>query len=348
MEYDAIRRFKKIDLHRHLDGDVRPGVMQFIAKKNGIALPVQSNESLEDYFVRLKQDGLPALFQKGFGFVSLLSQTPDNLFLIAYEVVRNLHEDGIIYAEIRFAPQYHTGESTYYGHAGKRMSYEEVIHAIAAGLKAGERKFGVMTKMIVCIGREAEPEVGCEIVKSALNTMHLGVVGIDLACDEAAYPPERHLSAYRLTFDTPLRRTVHAGEFGPQPYRNMATAIHDLRAHRLGQAIPLVRHRGLLAAVRDNQIGVEFCPQSNLFCGHIGHVRDLGIETCLAEGIHVSINSDDPAMFGYTLTDTFATLNKYTSLTPIDLSTMMHSAMQSAFCSEEEKDKILALIDIQK
>ncbi len=93
---------------------------------------------------------------------------------------------------------------------------------------------------------------------------------------------------------------------------------------------------------RDKHIGIGIFPQSNLFCGHIKSVGDLGIETCFAHGIQVSINSDDPAMFGYTLSDTFKTMfDYYSGMSIDDLAILTQSAIRSAFCRHEEKQKLL-------
>ena len=341
LSYQTIQNLPKIDLHRHLDGDVKANVLYRIAEKEKIPLPASSPEELEKYFIKLRQEGFGALLQKGFGLVTSLMQSEENLHTVAYEEGRNLAEDNIVYAELRFAPQYHTGDSVYYGHqARNKLSYREIIKAVAQGSKAAKKDFGVTTRLIVCIGREVEAEKGLEIAHAALACMD-EVVALDLACDEASYPPERHLTAYQETFDTPLKRTVHAGEFGAQQEKNIRTALQDLRAHRLGHAIPLALHADLVAYVKEHNLGIESCPMSNKFCGFIKEYKELQIPLLLKEGVLVSINSDDPAMFGYTLTDVLYAFAKEEKLNLDDMVKLQWNALETAFLSEEEKRKVM-------
>ncbi len=343
----TIRKLPKIDLHRHLDGDVKPRVISRLARKDGVTLPA---EDLDLYFRDLRNQGIGALLQKGFGLVTSLMQSRENLSAVAYECVRNLKEDNIIYAEIRFAPQYHTGESAYYGHSSEKskekLGYDEIIKAVSDGLSEGEKDFGVKTKLIVCVGREAEPHEGVKVAGAALNCMDYGVVGLDLACDEASYPPERHLEAYKTTFNSPLKRTVHAGEFGNQPRKNMLTAMNDLKADRLGHAIPLSKYEDLTKAVSDGKIGVEMCPESNVFTGFIKSRNELGIKRLLSKGVVVSVNTDDPAMFGYTLSDTLYRLADECGLGMEELKKLQLNAIESAFgLGADERARLSEIIE---
>jgi len=347
LSYQTIQQLPKIDLHRHLDGDVKAEVLYRLAEKDKIPLPVSSPQELDEYFRQLRKEGFLPLLQKGFSLVTSLMQSEENLYTVAYEEGRNLAEDNIVYAELRFAPQYHTGESAYYGHTAKnkpsKLSYQQIIKAVAQGCRDAERDFAVTTKLIVCIGREEKPEKGREIAQAAFSCLD-EVVALDLACDEATYPPERHLAAYQESFDTSLKRTVHAGEFGAQREKNMWTALRDLRADRLGHAIPLAKHLELIAYVTENKIGIESCPKSNKFMGFIAEYAELGIPSFLKEGILVSVNSDDPAMFGYTLTDTLYELALEENLIIDDVVKLQENALETAFLSEKEKEKIKSLL----
>lgn len=347
-DISMICKLPKIDLHRHLDGDVKPEVISRLARKDGLTLPA---EDLDLYFKDLRNQGIGALLQKGFGLVTSLMQSRENLSTVAYECVRNLKEDNIIYAEIRFAPQYHTGESAYYGHSSekskeKTLGYDEIIKAVSAGLRKGEKDFGVRTNLIVCVGREAEPQAGVAVAEAALNSMDCGVVGLDLACDEGSYPPDRHLEAYKTTFNSPLKRTVHAGEFGDQPSKNMSTAISNLKADRLGHAIPLSKYEDLTTAVSDGKIGIEMCPESNIFTGFIKSRNELGIKRLLSKGVLVSVNTDDPAMFGYTLSDTLYRLAEECGLGLDELKKLQLNAIESAFgLGADERAKLAKIIE---
>ena len=287
------------------------------------------------------------LFQEGFGLITSLMQTSENLTTVAYEEVRNLYKDNIIYAEIQFAPQYHTGESTYYNHekTDKKMDYEEIIKSVLAGLKKGEKDFGIKTNLIIDIGREAKQEVGIEIAKAAINCIKYGVVALGLATNEADFPPELHKQAFQLTFDTELKRSIHAGEFGKQLYKNIVTSINELKADRLGHARIIAHYNDLIQLVKEKIIGIESCPESNMFIGLIKSRNEINIKKLLKQDVLVSINSDDPGMFGYTLTDTIYRLGKESKINFNEIKKLEINAALASFLRHNEKQALIEKIN---
>jgi adenosine deaminase len=224
-------------------------------------------------------------------------QTKEALEHIATEHVRYLARDNRVYTETRFAPQYHMKEG---------LSLEEAIGYTVDGLAKGSEEHGVNTKLLVCIGREADEELSKKVVKAALNFEGYGVVGIDLACWENAFPPELHYEAFKMTFDSSLKRTVHAGEVKDESegLRNIFTSMKLLRADGLGHAIALKRRNygvihDLVKMAVDNNVRIESCPRSNMTEGHIEKAEDLDLMTLSLYGLlqNITINSDDPEMW---------------------------------------------------
>jgi len=341
-------KMPKIDLHRHLDGDIDPRLLFLIAKSNKVDIGFKNSEELLRYFKKLTKQGLVPLLTEGFGLVTSLTQTARNLKFIAFEEVYNLKQEGIIYAEIRFAPQYHCqGRQTYYRQLktkNEELSYREVIAAVARGLKQGYKNFGVPTRLIICIGREIDPKEGVEIARAAIKCQDLGVIAIDLACDEINFPPNRHSNAFAITTNSGLKRTVHAGEFGHRKIQNIWDAIDNLCADRLGHAVDLAQAPKLIETVKERNIGIEMCPLSNRFTGAIKSINELKINELLKQGVRVTLNSDDPKMFGYTLSDTFEKVAKAFKFGKKEIEKLLLNSVQVAFCDEklkkELKDKI--------
>jgi adenosine deaminase len=327
---EEIQRLPKIDLHRHLDGAVKPSLLFQLAKKDGFALPVKDLEGLRKHFQVTKEMSLAEILAK-FKLVIDLMQTPENLQKVAYEQVMGLAKENIVYAELRFAPQYHTEQG---------LSHEEVMANVLEGFKKGYEETGVITNLIVCIDRACEPELGCQIARSALSFQDKGVVALDLACDEASWPPERHKSAFELVFDSRLGQTVHAGEFGNQRLKNIAAAIDLLRADRLGHAIVLPKDDQLLEKVRARRIGVECCPLSNLVCSLIKDLKELCLDKYLAKGILFSINSDDPAMFDKTLSDNLLAVCQSYGWGKQELEKIFTNSLEMAFMTNYQKTKL--------
>jgi len=215
-----------------------------------------------------------------------LMQTEGVIRDIAVEYVKEQKEDGVAYAEGRFAPQYHTREG---------LSYREIIRSMAEGLEEGAEDVGVKTTLIVAIGRETTAPRGVEVARAAAGSG--AVSALDLGGPEAGNPPHRFREAFRIATDAGLRSTVHAGEGAGSLRKNLAymeEAVFELGANRLGHAIPLSKSKRLLKAVLSKGIAIEMNPVSNLVLGNIHDLRDLSVDTLLNQGVMVSVNSDDP------------------------------------------------------
>jgi adenosine deaminase len=182
-----------------------------------------------------------------------------------------------------------------------------VAYEFVTSLKSAADDYDMRIFPHICIGREADADTGIEIAKIALEFD--GEVALNLVCDEANNPPEKHLPAYKLTFGSKVRRDCHAGEWvhrePRETYRrrlldNICTAIFDLRCDGIGHAISLADHEHLVQYVADNGIRVSGCPLSNLRCGLITSVYDLRIDYLLDAGVCYTLNPDDdfflPAM----------------------------------------------------
>lgn len=280
-----------------------------------------------------------------FGAVTGLMQTKDDIKTMAKEHVKHLASQNILYFETRFAPQYHTFEG---------LSLDRVIGYSLEGFHEGSEETGTDVKLIVCIGREAEVEYTKKVVKEALRFQEEGVVAIDLACWEPPFPPELHYEAFKLTFDSSLKRTVHAGEMcsTEENLKNIYTAITKLKADGLGHAIPLYKGQygkahDLIGMVKEKGIRIESNPISNMALGFIKDVEDLHLDELVKNDVLITINSDDPSMWS----NGSLSQNLYavTELYGLDfLKTVMGNQIRGAFgLSKEEKTKLIKKIESQ-
>ena len=328
----------KIETHLHLDGAIEPENIWRIAKEHDITLPhipEQSLAALQTYFqfqdsrdIRTARDFDHLL--RTFDIVISLMQTPEGLQEVAKTHVQYLAAQNYVYAETRFAPQYHLKEG---------LHLEDTIENTLIGLQKGFEETGTLVKLIACIGRE-NVEIGPDVVRAALKFQDQGVVAIDLACNEIDFPPELHIDAFRLTFGSNLRRCVHAGEVAKTPEKlrhNIIASLIDLRADELGHAIPLPKMPETMDLVRDRGVRVASCPLSNLCSMIIEDVRDLSLDKLLKSDILVSLHTDDPAMDHTSLADVYAeTCNAY-GFGVHHVRKLLRNAIQTAFCSEEER-----------
>ncbi len=308
--FKQLRARKTFPLHLHWDGSIPVESLFSLAERRQrqLFLPdkdlndqtityTSDAERLIDTPEKLRQfqHGLLTRYKMGdvFGVPISFMQTKEDLAEMAIALCRYLKEQNSPYAEVRFAPQYHL-------RAG--LSLDQVIGYSLDGFLQGKEETGVKTKLIISIGREAPAEVGDMAVKAALNFAERGVVGIDLACCEPGNPPEKHLSAFRLTFDSPLKRTVHAGEMcsKEENLRNIYVALTELRADGIGHALPLyqgVHQRvDLTERMACQKIRLESNPLSN-YQFFIQDLEDLHLDELVRAGVLVTINPDDPAMW---------------------------------------------------
>ena len=208
-------------------------------------------------------------------------QTAPALRIAGEELLRALADDGVIYAEIRFAP--HT-------HQGGGLSLDEVMAAVTAGLAAGRRGTGVSAGLIVCALRDYAPEQNLAVIELANRWRDRGVVGVDLAGDEAGHPAAVHRAVFDRAHDLGLPVTAHAGEAaGPDSLREV---IDLLRPARIGHGVRSIESEDMLAEIKTRNLHLEICPSSNIQVGVFGAYDDHPIDRLSRRGLSLSINTD--------------------------------------------------------
>ena len=201
---DDILGIPKALLHDHLDGGLRPSTVIELAKDvPGVILPTQDPDELADWFFEGANTGNLGDYLKGFSVTVPLMQTEEALSRAAFELIEDLHNDGVIYTEVRFAPDLHI-------HGG--LNLEQVMAAVLQGLSRGQDVHGVQFGLIVCSLRNQSPETSLRMAELAVAFRQQGAVGFDLAGDEVGHPPKDHLHAFQYCLRENFNITVHAGE----------------------------------------------------------------------------------------------------------------------------------------
>lgn len=335
----------KVDLHLHLDGALTREAIFTVARKHGIKIPDISAQTLASLGAVYPDHGpfhaeVPDEFDrflKLFGRALCVMQTPGSIYNTTLEVVRGLKKESVIYAELRFAPSYHIA---------KGFSMNEMIRNVIAGMRSGLLETGVRTKLIIVIPREIAYLSGYkgpsaeEIVSAALEFQDEGVVAIDLACSEH-FRPEPYIDAFRSTISSRLKRTVHAGETGPQMEDNIWTAIVEMHADGIGHALPLPGMEVQLGDVLDHRIRIERAPISNK-CMSVGDNDFDRIDQLIRAGVLVSVNSDDPGIFGPGCSlsqNLLAVANRY-GLGIGGIRMLTSNAIESAFLTGTERQAL--------
>lgn len=225
-------------------------------------------------------------------------QTADALERVAYELVEDMSAESVVYAEIRYAPQLCIRRG---------LSMQQVIDAVAAGLRAAREDFGVCTGQIICCLRHDPSHLSHEVAQSAIANWAPGkVIGLDLAADEARFGGFPHQTAFRLARGVGMPRTVHAGEAaGAESVRE---AIEVLDAQRIGHGVNLQQDPSLFAPVRVRHITLEMCPTSNVQTRAVKTLAAHPIDRYLRNGLPVSVNTDGRTTSNTNLTREFDSL----------------------------------------
>ena len=336
-----IRRAPKVLLHDHLDGGLRPATVIELADEQGITgLPTKDAGELAQWFRDNANAGSLPRYLSTFTHTVGVMQTRDALVRVARECAEDLADDGVVYAEVRFAPELHLEGG---------LSLHEVVEAVQEGYRQGcedrpIRVVGLLTAM-----RHAARSL--EIAELAVDFRDRGVVGFDIAGAEAGYPPSRHLAAFQHMQRANGHFTIHAGEAFGLP--SIWEALQECHADRLGHGVRIVDDiavdtdgratLGRLAQyVRDTRIPLEMCPSSNVQTGAAASIAEHPIGLLRRLQFRVTVNTDNRLMSGVSMSSELAALVDAFDYGWDDLRWLTINAMKSAFIPFDQR---LHLID---
>ncbi len=337
---DVIRAAPKVMLHDHLDGGMRPQSVIDLAAEHGYkGLPTTDPDDLATWFTRGADRRNLELYLETFAHTVGVTQTKDGLQRAAAEAAVDMANDGIVYAEIRFAPELHTEGG---------LTLDEVVESVLEGFRIGSAGQTIEIGTLCTAMRTAARST--EIAELALRHRDEGVVGFDIAGAEAGFPPTRHLDAFQLVMRENFHITIHAGEAFGLP--SIAEALHYCGAERLGHGVRIVdditfdpdgkANLGRLAAyVRDCRVPLEMCPTSNVNTGAAESIETHPIGLLRKLRFRVTVNTDNRLMSNVTLSDEFAKLNQAFGYGLSDMEWLTINAMKSSFWPFEQRLKII-------
>ncbi|OEJ94684.1 adenosine deaminase [Streptomyces thermolilacinus] len=343
---DQIRRAPKVLLHDHLDGGLRPGTVVDLARQSGYdALPESDPDRLGRWFREAADSGSLERYLETFAHTCAVMQTRDALFRVAAECAEDLAEDGVVYAEVRYAPEQHLEGG---------LTLDEVVTAVNDGFREGERRArerGHRIRVGALLTAMRHAARSLEIAELANAHRDAGVVGFDIAGAEAGYPPTRHLDAFEFLKRENNHFTIHAGEAFGLP--SIWQAIQWCGADRLGHGVRIIDDiqvaddgtvtLGRLAAyVRDKRIPLEMCPTSNLQTGAAASYAEHPIGLLRRLHFRATVNTDNRLMSGTSMSREFELLSETFGYTLDDMQWFTVNAMKSAFIPFDER---LAMIN---
>lgn len=342
LDLATVRRAPKALLHEHLDGGLRPTSLVELAAEAGYRdLPTTDPAELSAWFKPRPGDVGRSLerFLDGFTHTIAAMQTREAIERVAAESVEDLAADGIVYAEIRFAPEQHLQRG---------LTLDEVVEAALAGLRRGAIGRQISVGLLVTAMRQAARST--EIAELAVRHRDEGVVGFDIAGPEAGYPPSRHLDAFNVIARENFHVTIHAGEGFGLP--SIHEALHSCGAERLGHGVRIVedittREDGrvtlgrLAAYVRDRRVPLEMCPTSNVDTGIVPSLAEHPIELLRRLRFRVTLNADNRMMSQVSLSGEFANMVAAFGWELKDMEWLTLNAVKSAFIPFDVRLRII-------
>ncbi|HYN57582.1 MAG TPA: adenosine deaminase [Motilibacterales bacterium] len=345
LDLETCRRAPKALLHDHLDGGLRPQTVVELAADSGYAaLPTADPVALGTWFRESADSGSLVRYLETFAHTVGVMQTANALRRVARECAEDLAADGVVYAEVRFAPELHIAGG---------LSLEEVIEAVLAGFADGERAAAdagtpiVMRALLIAMRTAAR---SMEIAQRVVAYRDAGVVGFDIAGAEEGYPPTRHLDAFEYLRRENAHFTIHAGEAFGLP--SIWEAIQWCGAERLGHGVHIMDDitqgpdgsatLGRLASyIRDRRVPLEMCPSSNVQTGAARSIAEHPIGLLRTLGFRVTVNTDNRLMSNTSMSGEMRLLSQAFGYGLADVQWLTVNAMKSSFLPFDQRLRII-------
>lgn len=320
-----VHSLPKVELHLHLEGSVQPETLRELSRHKSLLRREVGNWVSERRRQSFRYGNFQS-FLKAFGVVTLLLKTPEDYALVTTRLMEWLKTQNVKYAEVIFS----AGVVLW-----KKQSVEAVFEAISAAASEAEARLGVRIRWIMDAIRHFGVEHVREVLGWAIRYRERGVVAFGIGGDEERGPAELFTDIYREAREAGLRLTAHAGEaVGPESIRK---AVELLGAERIGHGLTAIQDPSVMALLRERRIPLEVCPTSNVATGLIARFEDHPLPRFLDGGLVVTLNSDDPAMFGTSLENEFLQTAEVFSLARSQIVQLSENAINAAFMPEEEK-----------
>ncbi len=321
-----------VELHRHLDGNVRIETVLDLARQHGLELPAWTVEGLRPHVQITEREPSLVHFIAKFALLRRVMVDYDAVRRIVRENLEDAAREGIDYIELRFSP-YFMGEE-------HGLDTFGVVDAVCDALEEARGKIPVRAKLIGIISRHYGPETGGIELAAAIRGRDRGVVALDLAGDEANFPGELFVRHFQEARAAGLHTIAHAGEAAGAA--SVRQAVLELGAERVGHGVRAVEDPAVLDLLAGRGVPLEVCPTSNLQTSTVPDYRSHPLPALLRRGIACTLNTDDPSISGIDLAHEYRVAADELGLSPAEIRRMQEMAIEAAFLSPAERAELLA------
>jgi adenosine deaminase len=325
-EKDWLYSLPKAELHLHIEGSLEPELMFALAQRNQLPLRFDSVEAVRQAYAFHNLQSFLDIYYEGANVL----QTPQDFYDMTWAYLEKAKSQGVCHAEIFFDPQTHTDRG---------IGFETVILGIDQALQDGERKLGISSKLIMCFLRHLSEEAAFETLKMALPYKSK-MIAVGLDSSEVGHPPSKFERVFAAARQEGFLTVAHAGEEGPPAY--IQEALDLLSVSRIDHGVRCVEDPELVKRLVSEKLPLTVCPLSNVKLCVYPEMAQHQLKQMLEMGLHVTVNSDDPAYFGGYVGENFVAIQEGLSFSPDQLLRLAENSFSASFLTEADKEKHLA------
>jgi adenosine deaminase len=329
MSLDAyIAGLPKAELHLHIEGSLEPELMFELARRNKVAIPFDSVEAVRAAYDFSNLQDFLDIYYAGADVL----RTAEDFHDLALAYFRRAAADNVRHAEIFFDPQTHTGRG---------LPFAVAADGLLSGMKAAETELGVTSKLILCFLRHLEEDAAIATLDAAEPWLDR-IAGVGLDSSEVGHPPSKFRHVFERAGQMDLKRVAHAGEEGPPAY--VWEALDVLHIDRMDHGNRSMEDPRLVERLADERMTLTVCPLSNLKLCVVNDLKDHPVPEMLRRGLHVTLNSDDPAYFGGYVNDNYSRLADAVGLSREQVTQIAINSFEGSFLDEPDKARVIAEI----
>lgn len=321
---EKIKALPKVEQHVHIVGSVRPKTLLCLIEQSDLDLPFETLDDLHRFYDYSDFEH----FLTVYSTVNDLVSHEKHYETITYEMLQNQHSCNVRHVECIFSA---------YDHMDRGLDFQEMVKSINRAIRRAQRETGITCNIRVDLVRNYGPEIG-RLVLDEIISKGDNIIGIDTGGSEQGYPPGQYEPLYAAAKEAGLRLVAHQGEGAGVDY--VWECLKTLKPERIGHGVAAANDPKLLEAISRQGISIEACPVSNIRTGAVKDIKKHPIKDFIAAGIKVSVNTDDPPMFGTDMNNEFLVLNKELGLSLDDLYRISLDSVETSFISETEKKRL--------
>lgn len=320
----------KVDLHRHLEGSLRLTTMLDVATKHGVTVP-DTMLNLAGLVQVQDQDPMTFTnFLEKFKTLRLFYKSPDVIHRVSAEAVEDAAKDNVRYLELRFTPVALS--------RAEGFPLHDVMDWVITSSQEAAKKHKIKVGLIASVNRHESPELAEQVAWLAVEHMKNGLMGLDLAGNEAEFKSDAFRGIFKEAKQSGLHVTIHAGEWGPA--ENVRDAIENLGAERIGHGVRVLEDESVVALAKERGTVFEVCLTSNFQSGVVESLEAHPLPKMLEKGLKVTVNTDDPSISRITLANEYQIACDKLGMTINDLQSSILVASQAAFLKDAEKEDL--------